>query len=227
MSSAQTPVAVTSRLREDALDALAVLLPVSCAGCDGEDRALCADCRLLLAPRPFRRSLDDGTPVWSALSYDGVVRRVILGFKEQGRTDVARALSVALGGAVGHAGAQAAGELELAVPPTSRASFRRRGYDPVRVLARVAGLPRPVRALGNLHERASQKTLDREQRAVNLAGSMIASRSLEGRRFLVLDDVLTTGATLSEAIRALRGGGAEVVAAAVVAATPRRSLGLS
>ncbi|QNE48338.1 ComF family protein [Glaciihabitans sp. INWT7] len=218
---------MASRLREAALDALAVLLPVSCAGCGGEDRALCAACRSQLAPRPFLRSLDDGTPVWSALAYDGVVRRVILGFKEQGRTDVARALGVALGGAVDRAVAWDPGELELAVPPTRRASFRRRGYDPVPVLARATGLPRPVRALGNLHHRASQKTLDRDQRAVNLAGSMIASRGLEGRRFLVLDDVLTTGATLAEATRALRAGGAEVVAAAVLAATPRHSLGLS
>ncbi|MBC7402029.1 MAG: ComF family protein, partial [Microbacteriaceae bacterium] len=109
----------------------------------------------------------------------------------------------------------------------SRASFRRRGYDPVRLLARAAALPRPARVLVNMHERASQKTLDRAERGTNLAGSMGAYRVLHGRRFLVLDDVITTGATLSEVVRSLREGGAEVVGAAVVAATPRHSLGLS
>ena len=218
-------------LRDAILDAMAVLLPVSCAGCGVDDRALCGICRGELAPEPFLRSLDDGTPVWAALAYDGVVRRVILGLKEQGRTDVVRALAVPLASAVSHAvlhaADQAPGELELVVPPVSRASFRRRGYDPVRLLARAAALPRPARVLVNLHERASQKTLDRAERGTNLAGSMGAYRALHGRRFLVLDDVITTGATLSEVIRSLREGGAEVVGAAVVAATPRHSLGLS
>ena len=218
-------------LRDAILDAMAVLLPVSCAGCGADDRALCGACRGQLAPEPVLRSLDDGTPVWAALAYDGVVRRVILGLKEQGRTDVAKTLAVSLASAVNcaalHAAEQAPGELELVVPPVSRASFRRRGYDPVRLLARAAALPRPARVLVNLHERASQKTLDRAQRGTNLAGSMGSYRALHGRRFLVLDDVITTGATLSEVIRALRESGAEVVGAAVVAATPRHSLGLS
>ena len=82
------------------VDAMAVLLPVSCAGCGEADRALCGACRGQLAPEPVLRSLDDGTPVWAALAYDGVVRRVILGLKEQGRTDVARALAVSFASAV-------------------------------------------------------------------------------------------------------------------------------
>ena len=218
-------------LRDAILEAVAVLLPVSCAGCGADDRALCDACRSKLEPQPVLRSLDDGTPVWAALAYDGVVRRVILGLKEQGRTDVARALAVSLASAVNravlHAADRTPGEFELAIPPVSRASFRRRGYDPVRLLARAAGLPRPARVLVNLHERASQKTLDRAQRGMNLAGSMGPYRPLHGRRFLVLDDIITTGATLTEVVRSLRKGGAEVVGAAVVAATPRHSLGLS
>ena len=221
---------ISHSLREAVLDAVAVVLPIACAGCDDDDRALCSECRGRLQPHPFARPLDDGTPVWAALVYDSVVRRAILGLKEKGRTDVARALALPLRSAVScfmlHPGS-AAGTVELAIPPVNRASFRRRGYDPVRLLARAAGLPQPVSVLVNLHERASQKTLGRAQRALNLVGSMEPTRPLHGRRFLVLDDVVTTGATLAEVIRSLRDGGAEVVGAAVLAATPRRSLGLS
>ena len=225
------PLSIPVPLRNAVLDAFAVVLPVTCAGCGADDRSLCDGCRGHLRPRPFVRELDDGTPVWAALVYDGVVRRAILELKEQGRTDAVAALAVPFASAVAsaalHGGLRAAAATELMVPPVGRASFRRRGYDPVRLMARAAGLPRPASVLINLNERASQKTLDRTQRSVNLDGSMAATRSLLGRRFLVLDDVITTGATLAEVIRSLREGGAEVVAAAVLAATPRHSLGLS
>jgi len=230
---------ISGPLREAVLDAIALVLPIACAGCGTDDRSLCLGCRGQMQPHPFGRSLDDGTVVWAALSYDGVVRRAILALKEQGRTDVVRALAVpfasavtsavasAVASATHHAGQHAPGPVELTLPPVSRASFRRRGYDPVRFLVRAAGLPRPARVLMSREERVSQKTLDRSQREVNLAGSMMTVKSLEGRRFLVLDDVITTGATLAEMVRSLRDGGAEVVGAAVLAATPRRSLSLS
>jgi ComF family protein len=225
------PLTIAKPLREAVLDAVAVLLPVTCAGCGADDRSLCDGCRGQLQPRPFVRELDDGTPVWAALVYDAVVRRTILELKEQGRTDVVAALAVPFASAVVGASRNSRNpggpDVELVVPPVSRASFRRRGYDPVRLIARAAGLPRPASVLINLHERASQKTLDRRQRTTNLAGSMASTRSLAGRRFLVLDDVVTTGATLTEVVRSLRAGGAEVMAAAVLAATPRHSLGLS
>lgn len=225
------PLSIPAPLREAILDAMAVVLPVTCAGCGVDDRSLCDACRGQLQPRPFVRALADGTPVWAALAYDGVVRRAILELKEQGRTDVVATLAAPFASAVAAAAHRASvtedGGVELLVPPVSRASFRRRGYDPVRLLARAAGLPRPASALADRHERASQKTLDRGQRALNLVGTMVATRSLVGRRFLVLDDVVTTGATLAEMIRSLREGGAEVVGTAVLAATPRHSLGLS
>jgi predicted amidophosphoribosyltransferase len=72
------------------------------------------------------------------------------------------------------------------------------------------------------HERASQKTLAVDERATNLSGSLIARAEVAGRRFLLVDDVVTTGATLAEAARALQKSGAIVIGAATLAVTLRR-----
>ncbi len=200
------------------LDALAVLLPVACAGCGRDDRTLCDACRVLLEAGRHRRMLADGTSVVAALRYDGAVRRVVLAFKEEGRTDVARALATPLATAIGVA---ATGTVQLVAMPVGREAYRRRGYDPVRLMLRKGGFGPPVAALLDVRRRDEQKALGRQARAANLEGTMTARGDLRGGRFLLVDDVVTTGATLLEAARAIRDGGGEVVGAAVLAATPR------
>lgn len=209
-----------SLVREALLDALAVIAPVECAGCGRSDRAVCAECRLALAPSAQVRSLAGGPRVISGLVYSDRVRRVILALKEQGRTDVAPHLAPALVTALRSA---VVGQVEIATVPSSRAAHRRRGYDPVRMLLRAAGVPAARPVLMSVRRTRAQKTLDRDDRAANLAGSMRARRPLSGRRFVIVDDVLTTGATLREAARALEAAGAVVVAAATVASTPLRA----
>ena len=205
-------------LAEALLDAWSVLMPVTCAGCGADDRALCVSCRAQLTAAPYRQRLSDGTALISALRYDGVVRHTILAFKELGRTDVARYIARPLAVVIG---AAVSGRVELASIPPSRSSYRRRGYDPVRLLLGKAGFRVPPTVLVNRYEREHQKTLDRQSRARNLVGSMRARGSLTGRRFLLIDDVATTGATLIEAARALRENGGEVVGAATLAYTPK------
>ena len=208
-------------LRDAALDALALLLPVECAGCGSPDRAVCADCRAALRPEPSSRRLPDGTPVFSGLAYEGVARSVILAFKEQGRAELARVLAPALAAAVVEAGAVA--ELEgagVVAVPGSRRARRRRGFDPVAALLARAGLDR-VRVFAPARPHAAQKTLSIDERARNLEGAFEVVVPVAGRRFLLLDDVVTTGATLSAAAAALRSAGADVPAAAVVASTPK------
>ena len=209
-------------VREAALDALALLLPVECAGCGLPDRAVCAECRAALQPEPSGRRLPDGTPVFSGLDYDGVARAVILAFKEQGRAELARVLAPALAAAVTEAGAALdLGGAEVAAVPGSPRARRRRGFDPVPALLSRAGLDR-ARVFAPARQHAAQKTLSLEERTRNLDGVFEVTAAVRGRRFLLVDDVVTSGATLAAAAAALRSAGAEVVATAVVASTPRR-----
>jgi ComF family protein len=199
------------------LDALAVLSPVDCAGCGSADRALCDECLLELQPAVTPRTLPDGSTVYTALRYEGVARTTLLALKEGGRTDVARALGVSLSAALERV---ARPDSEFLAVPASRAARRRRGYDPVALLCRKAGFA-PARVLRATRATASQKTLGSAGRAHNLHESMSARFPLGGRRFILVDDVVTTGATLAEAARAVREAGGEVVGRAALAFTPR------
>lgn len=198
-------------------DALAFVLPVDCAGCGAEDLALCEECRCCLAPSPLCQDID-GVPVWSGLRFESVPARVIRAIKEDGRASLAHELAPAL--RVALATLRPAGAWMVPVP-TSRASMRRRGYRVPEILLRRAGAT-PVRALRAVRPTGDQRGLDAAQRRANVSGSLSA-RGVRGRRVVAVDDVVTTGATLAEAIRALRNAGAQVIGAATVAATPKRS----
>jgi predicted amidophosphoribosyltransferase len=201
-------------------DLLSLAFPVACAGCAEPGRALCAVCAGQLTPQPHRRDLDDGLPVWSGLAFDGIAARALRALKEEGRTGLARALAPALRAALREAGAGRSGLIVVPVP-TSRAAMRRRGYRVVDLLVRRAGLdPRPL--LRPARRTADQRRLTREARAANVAESLWARPAAAGLRVVIADDVVTTGATLQEAARALRAAGAHVVGAVTVAATPRR-----
>jgi predicted amidophosphoribosyltransferase len=205
------------------LDAWAVLMPLACSGCGAPDRALCGACSLAL--RPAVHAADrDGLRVWCGLDYSGVPRRVIGAFKDGGRTDAAAALAAPLRAAVAAALAAVPGRpadgIRLVTIPSSRRAWRARGYHPVELLLRRAGL-RPARLL-RAAETADQVGLGKAARVRNRAGSLRARGSLVGVRCLLVDDILTTGATLLEARRAVLEAGGVVVGAAALAETRRR-----
>lgn len=210
-------------IHDSLLDAISILVPVECVGCGADDRRICAECLVALVPAVTPRSVDD-VVVYTALRYEAVTRRVLLALKEQGRIDSAKALAGPFTAAIDRALADT--QAELVPIPTSRTAWRRRGYDPVRLLLRRSG-HRPARVLNHLggprRKELRQKELNSQERAVNRAGSFVAVAPLAGRRFVVVDDVLTTGATIREACRALREAGGEVVAGAALAFTPRGS----
>ncbi|TYB48296.1 ComF family protein [Actinomadura chibensis] len=116
--------------------------------------------------------------------------------------------------------------------PSARGAVRRRGHDPLRGAVAVAvrrlraeGLP--VTAVPALRQRgrvADQAGLTATQRIANLKGALevTPATDLTGHRIVLVDDVMTTGASLAEAARALRNAGADPSAAATIATTPRR-----
>ena len=210
-------------IRAALADAVTLVIPVSCAGCAAEDIALCEPCRELLRPQLRTRSITrDGqrcaVQVCSGLSFEGPAARALRALKQNGRTHLAREFAPALRAASVRAGC---GGDVLAVPvPTSFAAMRRRGYRVVELLLRRAGVP-STSALTATRRIADQRTLDIATRWQNLEGSF-AARGVAGRQVVVIDDVVTTGATVAEAARALRAAGAEVLGAATVASTPIR-----
>lgn len=214
--------AVTTAL----LDAWAVLQPVECAGCGAPDRAICERCRGDLVPAVRSRSIDGlGPTVIAASTYDGALRRLLLAGKDHGRTDALRALGPMLAAAVGEAAAAATGvgPLEVAWVPSTRAALRRRGFDPVLVALRSARIPRSrvLSALGT----QQQKALDRDRRLAGAPGRLRPVGSLRGRRFLLVDDVVTTGATVRAAVDAIRLGGGDVLAVCCLGTVDLRGSG--
>ncbi|MFC4245242.1 ComF family protein [Gryllotalpicola reticulitermitis] len=219
-----------SRLHGAVLDAWAALAPVDCAGCETPDRALCETCRAELAAAvPARHALTraDGTelPVWHALEYGGTARSILLAFKDGGRTDVAPALAAVLRRVVRAALAasppEARGRVVLAGIPSTRAAFRRRGYVPLRHLVTRAGY-RDERMLVATRQTQDQSDLDTTARFANRKESLAVRGGPVGAFVVLLDDIITTGATILEADRAFHAAGHRVLCAVAVARTPRR-----
>ncbi|MGY2084962.1 ComF family protein [Blastococcus sp. SYSU DS0539] len=222
------------------LSALAdLVLPRTCAGCGLPGAVLCRGCaRLLAAPRLAqpRRFPPGFPPTVAAGGYAGPVRPAVNAFKEQGRAELAAPLGTALALAVAavRLGVDGRPPVLLVPVPASAAAVRARGRDHVRELTaravaelRAAGVAaaesRALRRRGRIRDSAG---LTVAERRANLAGTFVLDRDHRptGALLVLVDDVVTTGATLTEAATVLATGARPAglsVVAAVVAATPR------
>ena len=224
---------------------LDLLLGSRCSACGAPGRALCGRCDRLL---PGRGALSWPTPVpsglvppWSAGEYAAPLRSLVVDHKEHGRLALARPLGRLLAvsaTAAWHAHAASGPPVLLLVPVPSHPSVvRARGQDPVLRISRHAaavlrtqGARASVLPLLAVAARPDdQAGLTAGERALNVAGRFRARPDLVRSRLarragavLLVDDVVTTGATLREAQRALEAAGVAPFAAATVAATRRR-----
>lgn len=204
-----------------------LVLPSHCVGCDRPGPVWCPGCR------PDARceviALPHGPPVHAAAEYAGELRTALLSYKERGARSLATPLADYLVGAVDSArDAAPDGQPPVLVPvPSSRAAIRQRGGDHLLRLARQVGrqlqlevLP-ALRLTGPVQDSAG---LSADQRVGNLRHRMRARPATGPDRAILLDDILTTGATLTEAGRALRAAGWQVPAGAVIGWTRLRQL---
>jgi len=155
--------------------------------------------------------------------YRGPVRQVVQAFKYRGRQDALAPLGTLLAGAPRAAPMMHAGPRVLVVPvPARRISRKRRGYDQAVGLALAfaqrARLPCDPRALRRRRQDGPQAGRSRQARRRQVAAAFQAVPfRVEGRSVLLLDDVLSTGATADAASRALLCAGAREVSVLTLA----------
>lgn len=218
------------RLTSSALD---LAFPAACSGCGREGLPLCPVC---LPALDARLRLPGGTPIglpaeipapllqleWCA-PFAGPVRDALHDLKYAGE----RRLAEPLGAAIARRWARVGIGAQVIVPvPVHAERERHRGYDQAVLIAAVAagrlGLPL-ARSLERGRATIAQFELGRDERAANVAGAFRlraadpGARAVVGRWVLLVDDVVTTGATLASCATALRRAGAAAVSAIAVA----------
>lgn len=207
------------------LAAADLLLGAACAACGRPAVDLCAGCRRTIAPRP-RVVTERPVPVVAAGAHDGALRQVLLAWKRGGHTRLTPTIGTFVAASVCALGPS--GPVCLVPVPTTRRSRRRRGADlvgaatdeAVRRLAEVGVPARAVPALAFERVPRDQVGLAARERHGNLEGALRRSRRRlpGGHDVVVVDDIVTTGATVAEAVRVLVADGVAVLGAAVVAA---------
>ncbi|MPY78676.1 MAG: ComF family protein [Actinophytocola sp.] len=204
--------------------ALDLLLPPVCVGCGASGAACCPGClNLLASPSPLR--CPSMAPAYALAGYRGVPRTLVLAYKERGRRDLAPVLGGLLAAALpllplvsGDAAACC-----LVPAPSRRATARMRGGQHMLRLARHCAsraAERGIRvsiapALRLASDAKDAVGLDPATRAANLAGRVLpvpAALPPAGTGVVLLDDVVTTGATAVACERALASVGVPVTA---------------
>lgn len=212
--------------------------PAACVACAAAGQRLCVACALdIMRVRDPRWHSPDPCPTsfpptvtWG--DYDGALRRVVVAHKDEDRLDAARLLAGPLAEVLGIALHGLRDPVLVPIPSAAR-SRRRRGRDPlVDILAQVRldDAPPVLPLLRQRRQVVDQARLDHDARRTNLHFALeVRSRwgaALRRRDVVLIDDVVTTGATLAEATRAVledpRGGGeVNSLCAVVLCATQR------
>ena len=210
---------------------LDLVLPLECGGCGAPSTRWSEVCARELAvgpdaPRVASPRIDPGVPVLALGRYAGARRQTIVAMKDRGRIDLSAPLAGVL--ALGVHRLLLWGVLDVPltiVPaPTRGWAARRRGGDPVTRIATLATAAHPhitvVRALRMKALARDSAGLGSAARERNIAGRvLLTSRRVQAdHEVLLVDDIVTTGATARESVRVLQSAGARVSAVLALAA---------
>ena len=207
---------------------LDLILPLECGGCGAPSTPWCDPCAVALSvaidePHVVTPRVDPGVPVFALGRYAGARRRAILAMKEHGRGDLAAPLARALAVGVHRLLTWGLVEAPLTIvpAPTRRSAARRRGGDPVTRLAREAVASHPditvapaLRMRGLVRDSVGLGTAARER---NIAGRVALRGRRPGTEVVLVDDIVTTGATARESVRVLGAVGIPVAAVLAIA----------
>lgn len=202
---------------------LDLILPLECGGCGTPSTRWCDACDRELSvavgqPHVVSPRIDPLVPVFALGRYAGARRQAILALKEHGRGDLVGPLAFALAVGVHRLLEWGIVETPLTIvpAPTRRSAARRRGGDPVTRLARAAVAGHPdITVAPALRMRALARDsvgLGTAARERNVAGRVVVRGQLPRTEVLIVDDIVTTGATARESVRMLHAGGVRVAA---------------
>jgi ComF family protein len=195
---------------EHCWDTLPFTKPPLCDICgkpiDSAKLRICCDC--VKYSRSFVKA-------GAVLEYMPSVHETIYRYKYKGHSELAKPLGLLMA----HVASRIAWpDMDVLVPvPLHYERLRQRGYNQSALLARYMGyelnLPVLDKALYRCRDTKAQATLDRAERRANIAGAFAVSnlKYTEGKTIMLIDDILTTGATADACAQALLGGGAKAV----------------
>lgn len=206
---------------------LDLVLPLQCGGCGTPGTGWCVVCDRELTVKPDQPHLvtprlDPGVPVLALGRYAGARRKTVVAVKEHGRADLVTPLAAALHTALDRLLTWGVLDtpLTLVPAPTRRSAARRRGGDPVTRIAQRAVRGHPgltvapvLRMKAFTRDSVGLSSGDRQR---NIGGRIRVTATVAGP-VVVVDDVVTTGATATESVRVLQTCGADVVAVLALA----------
>ena len=193
-----------------------IIFPSRCLGCGQLGLEICSLCRKNWHPHIYRQWSQHlpTFPIYSAVTYSPIAGKVLLAAKENNLVIADQLIYKALGHSLTFALREIGGDFLIPIP-SRRSVARSRGRQFIAALtyqlSAETGLP-AYENLKHIRRVRDQSSLDAKSRFHNLDGSMKSLNFLSGKA-IVIDDLVTTGATLQEAVRALRDRGIEVAAA--------------